>query len=64
MPNRWYVPVNEGDGHTESICHVLKSQALVGFEQLSVRQDSHLPDIIAVMRGEKPVVLQHDFNLG
>ena len=54
---RWDSLVDELVADSEGLGHVAQGQGAVGLQQLAVGLDPHLPDVVAVVGREQPVLL-------
>ena len=50
-----YVPIDEIDADAEAARETIEGEAAVGLEELAVREDAHLADVVARMRREYAV---------
>ena len=50
-----YVPINEIDADAKAAREAVEGETAVGFEELAVREDAHLTDVVTRVRCEYAV---------
>lgn len=57
-------PINEFCRDPKCCGHILECEGTVGFQELSVGKDTHLPHIVPVVWCQQPIMLQLSFHPG